>query len=826
MQISLFLFLLIFYIYHCAPTVVVSSEFRSIQGTQGNSLGMINQIEYKSASSPITSPLWYMAGRALKVLPLGDYELPYRLNVFSALFGALSVLLLFNIISGYRHDRHPEERRRGPGRFFSNELPAVIICLLFAFSYPFWMLSEYAGPDTMQVFLLLLVIYMLIRAYRTRVFRNFYYAVGAIALGMGTYPLITVIAPVLLAVIILKTLQVRGAFPALLIYAVLLVAGLALYLYHPITYLLQDHGDYPQYGSILEMASAILKWQFGFFRRLFKPASLLWLPVALGPIPWIFVRRADTITFKTASHVTRIAMNVLLLPIGFFFLLNIDRRITDPMRIDFMMYSPQNPLPFVLLSLWLGYLLGYAFHIFTGKMSPPRVKSGARPLMPLFKVAAILFLLLPAGLFWLNRGGPVARVQLSRADFAGSRTGCSLRGFYAHERAGMNITKKIKELQFEPDVEMLVADTIVTNLPAFAYLLQHLRDRGEIRYKHVVNAPPFETTEWYYNRMMEHAFQIDPGNTWLVGKYATLDAIYEAVIRNEVTVVWVLASSFEKSLAEYADHDFNVREIAWFDKRDMDSLSSMMEFLLSYISEKIQKSEQPRDIALLVDRVDEVLLLMLELSPDDLRVAEGIEGQLEYYARSNQFAQAERFVRQAVRIKAEFEYLQHMIEGLRHQYSAPPNMDEAIKAFKRSIDLKPTAHACNNVAILLYEQGEYDEAYKYAKQAYDLSEESTDIRSLASVIDTLGWIAFKIGLEGEEEKLEEGRKLLEEAYEKDPRNAYVILHYGATLLYSEDLGTRNKGINLLKRVEESVPRLEAEAGRIRREAEAYRKEHY
>jgi tetratricopeptide (TPR) repeat protein len=828
-QVGLFLLVLCLYAYHCAPTAVVTSELVPRRPLNGDSLSIINQVEHRSTTYPTASPLWYILARLLRYLPLG--EIPYRLNLMSALFGALSVLFLFRIVAGYRHDRFIEERDRFPHWFLSQDFPAIIVALFFAFSYPFWLLSECAAPDTLQVLMFLLVFYFLLQAFRTRVFSWFYYCAVALALGMGVYPVIVAVSPVIIIIIMVKTLEIKGrsGLPVLI---AIYICGFLLHFYHPIVYALQRHGEYPQYGSFISICFAVVKRQVGFLRGMMGMNLLFWFPAACLPVPWLFVRRAEPGSLRPRLGFVHFAVNFALLFIGVFLMLNMDRRISDPTKLDLMMYGPSNPLPFLLISLWLGYLLGYVMHLSAGRkrFKGPfeKAKYGTRLvekglIVPAFLLPALV--VLPVANVWMNMGPATPFIEIARghidpepASGTGEQPGrrqagellrnwaqnkricySSLRGFREHERVGMELLQNAKEMRYEPDSSTFTADVLITNVPAFAELLQYSRGRTNMLYKHVVSVSHFRNDEWYYNRMLKHAFGIEPEASWETGRYDFPDAIYEAVLQHEGFVAVLVFSTRNMSLSERLRDGFPYVTFGWYSTRDPDALVDLAQLFVV--------SNEP-------EKVDNLLLLMLRTDPDNSLLEAQLSGRLGYYVRNREIEKARDLVRNAAKWKPDYKWLEYLLEGLIYRSMSPPEVDKAIQSFEKSIEMKPSVDACNEVATLFYQKKEYSEAYRYARQALELLDESAGDSQRSQVMDTLGWIAFTLVQAGDEDKSEESRTLLKQAYDLNKTDPYILMHYGALLYSGDDLADRNMGFSLLSRAKQMSPTLAREVDEI------------
>lgn len=103
------------------------------------------------------------------------------------------------------------------------------------------------------------------------------------------------------------------------------------------------------------------------------------------------------------------------------------------------------------------------------------------------------------------------------------------------------------------------------------------------------------------------------------------------------------------------------------------------------------------------------------------------------------------------------------IEGMQYQTSGKAN--NAIEAYRKSLAINPNQPVVlNNIAWLLMEKGQFDEALRNGEKAAKLAPES------ASILDTYGWIAYKAG------KKDLAITTLEKALANEPGNHEIQQH--------------------------------------------------
>ena len=94
---------------------------------------------------PTGYPIYSLLAKLFTLMPVGD--LAYKINLFSAVFGALTILLLFFTIY----------------LLVKDEIISLAVSLTFAFIIPFWSGANRIGAGTIDLCFIILAIYMAIR---------------------------------------------------------------------------------------------------------------------------------------------------------------------------------------------------------------------------------------------------------------------------------------------------------------------------------------------------------------------------------------------------------------------------------------------------------------------------------------------------------------------------------------------------------------------------------------------------------------------------------------------------------------------------------------
>ncbi|MDO8445600.1 MAG: DUF2723 domain-containing protein [Deltaproteobacteria bacterium] len=179
-------------------------------------------------------------------LPFGN--IAYRVNMVSAIFGALTCMMVYMITkrilqeAGKGIDVRDKESSLSLPLPVSSSLPAFFAAFSLALSYQFWYRSTVAEVYTLNAFLMLLIIYILL-VWRDRGIsgqwssdsRTLYLVAFLLGLGIGNHHTIVLVVPGALLFVLLTG---RGfssplPLPAFAFAVAFLLLGLSVYLYLP-----------------------------------------------------------------------------------------------------------------------------------------------------------------------------------------------------------------------------------------------------------------------------------------------------------------------------------------------------------------------------------------------------------------------------------------------------------------------------------------------------------------------------------------------------------------------------------------------------------------
>ena len=186
---------------------------------------------------PTGYPTFSLLGKLITYLPVGD--LAYRLNLFSAVFGALTILFLFLSIN----------------KLIKNELISLISAISFAFIYPFWGVANRLEFDTLNSFYISLVIFSALIFNEKKERRYLYFFFFCLGLSLTNHPIALFIMPAFLVYIIILNPKIFKSFKAILISFLFFILPLLTYLYLPIRSL-QGYGSVTNFQAFLDYLTA------------------------------------------------------------------------------------------------------------------------------------------------------------------------------------------------------------------------------------------------------------------------------------------------------------------------------------------------------------------------------------------------------------------------------------------------------------------------------------------------------------------------------------------------------------------------------------------
>lgn len=163
-------------------------------------------------------PLYLLLGRLWSVIPVGDVG--YRLNLLSAVCGALTIFLSWHILARLKVNVWARAGALG----------------LLATAPYFWALSLIAEVYTLHTVLMAAVILLMLRWYERPSVWGLGAAVFLLALSLGNHAATVLLAPACLFLVLVRAPRLAFSPRTLVVGGLALVAGISIYLYLPFLY--------------------------------------------------------------------------------------------------------------------------------------------------------------------------------------------------------------------------------------------------------------------------------------------------------------------------------------------------------------------------------------------------------------------------------------------------------------------------------------------------------------------------------------------------------------------------------------------------------------
>jgi len=179
----------------------------------GDTSWFVLQILEMSPMVPTGYPVFSMLGKLFTFLPVGD--IAFRLNLFSAVFGALTASVLFLALN----------------RMTKNSFVSFISSMIFAFTLPFWEVANRLEFDTLHTFFLALVFFSAVLYNEKRTRKYLYLFAFCWGLSLTNHPLAFFLVPAIVLYVIIVDPAVFKSARAILISILYLILPLLSYLY-------------------------------------------------------------------------------------------------------------------------------------------------------------------------------------------------------------------------------------------------------------------------------------------------------------------------------------------------------------------------------------------------------------------------------------------------------------------------------------------------------------------------------------------------------------------------------------------------------------------
>ncbi len=207
-----FLVPLVFYIVTLQPKLI-----------GGDTTWYAIQVPLMDILVPTGYPAYAIAGKLFSLIPV--FDLAYRLNLMSAVFGALTILFLFLSIN----------------KLTKNAAISLISALTFAYTITFWSVANRFEMDTINSFFIALLLYAIFKYEEIKDRKHLYFCFAALGLLLTDHPIAFFVMPAMLLFVIIINPKIFKSIKAVILSIIYFILPLGLYAWLPIRSL-QGHG--------------------------------------------------------------------------------------------------------------------------------------------------------------------------------------------------------------------------------------------------------------------------------------------------------------------------------------------------------------------------------------------------------------------------------------------------------------------------------------------------------------------------------------------------------------------------------------------------------
>ncbi len=179
----------------------------------GDTSWYMSELPKMSLLPPTGYPVFSLIGKLFSIIPLGPLAL--RLNLISAVFGALTILFLFLAIN----------------KLTKNEYASLIASLSFAFVYPYWFFASRLEFDTLNSFFITILLFAIFSYKESPSRKNLYFCFAWLGFLFTNHPIAFFIMPAFLIMTIILNPKIFKNIKAVFLSILFFVLPLFSYIY-------------------------------------------------------------------------------------------------------------------------------------------------------------------------------------------------------------------------------------------------------------------------------------------------------------------------------------------------------------------------------------------------------------------------------------------------------------------------------------------------------------------------------------------------------------------------------------------------------------------
>lgn len=329
-----FVLVMTVYLFTLAPTIAMEDSGELI--TAAYTLGIPH---------PSGFPLYVILGKLFTFIPLGT--IAWRVNLMSAVFGALTITLLYLILY----------------KLAKSKVIAFSFSLMLAFSSIFWSQSVFAEVYTLNAFFVALLILILFHWSEKRKAKYLLWFSFLYGLSLTNHTMSVLLAPAYALYILLVDKRIIWQWKLILKMFLLFILGLTVYLYIPLRAFQQplfnwgpigswpdvwahisrvSYNDFAPFANKYSKTGVVISFLLVLYQQFFLPALIL----AFGGVVYLWKKNRSLAILTIAIF--------LLNSLGIIYL----RRFGWALGVDYI-YRVYYLPSFLILTIWLVMIITY-----------------------------------------------------------------------------------------------------------------------------------------------------------------------------------------------------------------------------------------------------------------------------------------------------------------------------------------------------------------------------------------------------------------------------------------------------------------------------------
>ena len=274
----------------------------------GDTSWYMSELPQMSLLPPTGYPVFSLIGKLFSIIPIGPLAL--RLNLISAVFGALTILFLFLAIN----------------KLTKNEYAGLIASLSFAFVYPYWFFANRLEFDTLNSFFIAILLFAIFSYKESPSRKNLYFCFACLGFLCTNHPIAFFIMPAFLIMTIILNPKIFKNIRAVFLSIFFFILPLFSYAYTYIRFL-QISGNTNTFlrfiyyvtgreatgttfgGSFGDKnLSGIIKVMFDYLKLIYDNYGIVLIIIALAGLIYLFKKNWKIAAFSLLAIIFNLAI--------------------------------------------------------------------------------------------------------------------------------------------------------------------------------------------------------------------------------------------------------------------------------------------------------------------------------------------------------------------------------------------------------------------------------------------------------------------------------------------------------------------------------------